>query len=249
VKQWVKINTDRKRSSYVEKDCFEKPCNYCSTGESRTEYSSWRPCFHKNVDMSFTNPASKVGLQLLNLWLLKVMLRFIIDGVMTIKPGHQTNWNMCMVWSDESSFMLFATSGRDYIWRAPKEAYNLECLVLRVKHGGDSVTVWAAILWYSILLVPLLPFMAEILQGSTWTGWVISHIPWSRFYFWNNDAVFKTISPFTQLERFKSWSEEHEGELQYLHTDQHNHQIWTSSNHPGQFWRLEWGTDSHLQHL
>jgi hypothetical protein len=30
---------------------------------------------------------------------------------------------------------------------------------------------------------------------------------------------------------------------------QHSHHIWTSFKHSGQFWRLEWGTDSHLQHL
>jgi hypothetical protein len=27
---------------------------------------------------------------------------------------------------------------------------------------------------------------------------------------------------------------------------QHNHQIWISLNHSGQFWRLDWGIDSHL---
>jgi hypothetical protein len=27
---------------------------------------------------------------------------------------------------------------------------------------------------------------------------------------------------------------------------QHNLQIWTSLNHSGQFWRREWGSDSHL---
>jgi hypothetical protein len=30
---------------------------------------------------------------------------------------------------------------------------------------------------------------------------------------------------------------------------QDNHHIWTSLNHSGQFWRLEWATDSNLQHL
>jgi hypothetical protein len=30
--QWVKVNTDRKRSLYIEKNCFEKSPNYCSTG-------------------------------------------------------------------------------------------------------------------------------------------------------------------------------------------------------------------------
>lgn len=51
---------------------------------------------------------------------------------------------------------------------------------------------------YCILLVPLLPFMAELLQMSTWTGWVIRciHDP--------DDAVlFKTtMLSFTQLELF-----------------------------------------------
>jgi hypothetical protein len=37
--QWAKINIDRKRSSYTE-GCFEKSQNYCSTGDSRTKYSS-----------------------------------------------------------------------------------------------------------------------------------------------------------------------------------------------------------------
>jgi hypothetical protein len=38
--------------------------------------------------MSLTNPTSTVGLHLLNLWLLKIMLRCVNDGVTTIKPGH-----------------------------------------------------------------------------------------------------------------------------------------------------------------
>jgi hypothetical protein len=39
-KQWAKIKTDRKRSSYTNKDCLEKSQNYCSTGDSRTVCSS-----------------------------------------------------------------------------------------------------------------------------------------------------------------------------------------------------------------
>jgi hypothetical protein len=68
-------------------------------------------------------------------------------------------------------------SGRVYIWRTPKEAYNLECLVPTLKHGGGSVMVWAAISWYNILLVPLLPFIAELLQGCMWTGRILRCIP------------------------------------------------------------------------
>jgi hypothetical protein len=29
------------------------------------------------------------------------------------------------------------------------EAYNRECLVPTVKHGGGSVIIWAAVSWYS----------------------------------------------------------------------------------------------------
>lgn len=53
------------------------------------------------------------------------------------------------------------TSGSVHIWRTPKEAYNLECLVSTVKYGGGSVMVWVEILRYIILLVPLFPFMGK----------------------------------------------------------------------------------------
>jgi hypothetical protein len=61
-----------------------------------------------------------------------------------------------VILSDESSFRLFPTSGRVCVWRTPKEVHNPECLAPTVKQGEDSVMVWAAISWYSILLVPLL---------------------------------------------------------------------------------------------
>jgi hypothetical protein len=109
---------------------------------------SWKTLFPQKLsDVSFTNPASTVGLQLLNLKLLKAMLRFVNDGVTIIKSGHHTIGNVCMRWSDELSFTLFPTSGRVYIWRTPKVAYNLECLVPTMKHWGGSMMIWAAILW------------------------------------------------------------------------------------------------------
>jgi hypothetical protein len=33
------------------------------------------------------------------------------------------------MWSDESSFTLLPASGRVYVWRTPKEAYNPALLV------------------------------------------------------------------------------------------------------------------------
>jgi hypothetical protein len=69
------------------------------------------------------------------------MLRCVNDGVTTIKPGHQATGNAHVLWSYESTFMLFSTSGRVYVWRTPKEAYSPECLVPTVKCGGASMMV------------------------------------------------------------------------------------------------------------
>jgi hypothetical protein len=55
-----------------------------------------------------------------------------------------------VIWSDEPSFTLFPTSGKLYVGRIPKKAYNPECLVPTVQHGEGSVMVWAAISWYSV---------------------------------------------------------------------------------------------------
>jgi hypothetical protein len=105
------------------------------------------------------------------------MLTFVNDGVTTIKPGYQTTGNVCVISAEETAFTLLPTLGRVYVWRTSKEAYNPKCLVLTVKHGGGSVMILAAISWYNILFAALLPFMAELLQGSTWTGWVIRCSP------------------------------------------------------------------------
>jgi hypothetical protein len=153
--------------------------------------------------MSVTNLTSTVGQQLLNLWLLKVIHRCINDSVTTIKPGHQTTGNMRMIWSDESSFMLFLTSGRVYLQRTPKEAYKLECLVPTAKQRGDCVIIWAAVSWCNLLLVPLSHVIDGLLWGSTWKGWVIRYLSWSSRYFWTTMQFSKlTMPPFTQQEIF-----------------------------------------------
>jgi hypothetical protein len=42
----------------------------------------------------------------------------------TLTSDNQTTGNACMIWSGDLSFTLFPTSGRVYIWRRAKEAYN-----------------------------------------------------------------------------------------------------------------------------
>jgi hypothetical protein len=49
------------------------------------------------------------------------MLSCVNDGVTTINPGYQTSGKARLM-VKESSFMLFPTSGRVYIWKTPKEA-------------------------------------------------------------------------------------------------------------------------------
>jgi hypothetical protein len=58
---------------------------------------------------------------------------------------------------------LTLTSGRVYARRTTKEAYNPECLIPTVKHGGGSVMIWAAISWYSAGL------NGELLAVIMWT--------------------------------------------------------------------------------
>ena len=74
--------------------------------------------------------------------------------------------------SDASSFMLFPTSDR-----TPEEAYNPECLVPTVKHGGASVK------YLDILLVLWQLWVVELLLVNTWTFQVTRCILWSRCHF------------------------------------------------------------------
>jgi hypothetical protein len=85
---------------------------------------------------------------LLNLRLLKTMLKGKKDGVMIRKLWHLMIGYM-LIWSDGLSFTLFPTSGWVYVWRMPNWAYNPEYLVPTVKHGGGSAMIWTTISWYS----------------------------------------------------------------------------------------------------
>jgi len=120
--------------------------NYCSKGDSRSQYHSWR-LFPQQESESFTNRTSTVALQLLNPWLLKTMLMGKKDGVMIINKTRTSDDWKWVIWSDELSFKLFPTSGWVCVWIMSKEAHNPECMVPTVKHGVGSVMIWAANIW------------------------------------------------------------------------------------------------------
>jgi hypothetical protein len=98
-----------------------------------------------------------------------------------------------VIWSDEPSFTLLPVSGRVYVWRTPKGAYNLECLVPTVKHGGGSVMVSTAISWSSA--GSFITIHGPITVREYVESWVVSGIPWSRCYFRTRVQFFKTTIP------------------------------------------------------
>lgn len=51
-------------------------------------------------------------------------------------------------------FIAFPTSRIVTVWRIPKEAFQPDCCIPKVKHSGESVVVWAPISCHS--LSPLL---------------------------------------------------------------------------------------------
>jgi hypothetical protein len=106
------------------------------------------------------------------------------------KPGHWTTANARVIWSDEMSFTHFPTSERVYVWRTPKEAYNQECLVPTVKHGGSSVG-------------PIITLHGRITAREYVDRLGNQVHPMIQTLFPNNEAVFQDDSaPFTQLELF-----------------------------------------------
>jgi hypothetical protein len=119
------------------------------------------------------------------------------------------------MWSDESSFMLFPTSGRVYVWRTPKEAYSAEYLVPAVKHWEGAVIVWAAISWYCV--GPIIT-----LHGQTTAREYVDRLcnqvhPMIQTLFLNNDLVLQDDNaPIHTAGIVQSLFEEHEGEFQHL---------------------------------
>jgi hypothetical protein len=71
---------------------------------------------------------------------------------------------------------------------------------------------------------------------------------WTGFFWTTKQFSKTTMSPFTQLELFSYDLKSMKVNFN-IFRGQHNHHIWTSLNHPSQFWRLEWGKDFILQHL
>lgn len=132
--------------------------------------------------------------------------------------SHKT-WTMDqwkkVIWSDESCFTLFPTSGRVYVWRTPSQAYDTDCLLPRVKHGGGSVMIWAAISWYST--GPMVTLHGRITAKDYVTILGDQVHPMVQYLFPNGDAVFQDDrAPVHTAHIVQDWFCEHEDELSHL---------------------------------
>ena len=111
--------------------------------------------------------------------------------------------------------LIFPTSGRVYVWRKPKEAFNPDYLLPTVKHGGGLVMVWAAISWSSLVRLP--PWMVGSISKITRAFWAIRCIQCAKLCFLKITASSRTIMPRSTLPiSVQNWFQEHETELGHV---------------------------------
>jgi hypothetical protein len=78
-----------------------------------------------------------------------------------------------MIWSHESSFTSFPTSGTVYNWRTPKETYNPDFLAPTMKNEGRFCDGLGSNIMVQYYVGPTVTFNGRITareQGSMWTG-------------------------------------------------------------------------------
>jgi len=81
-----------------------------------------------------------------------------------------------------------------------------------MKHGGESVTIWAATSWYSV--GPIITLNGQI-AASYYVDILGNHLrPVVQMFLPNNDTVFQDdIPPMHTARSVHSWFEEHEDAL------------------------------------
>jgi hypothetical protein len=175
----------------------------------------------KLPDVSFTNPTSTVGLQLLNLWLLIVMLRCVNDDVTTIKPGYETLGNAHVILSDEPTLKNTQRSIQSGLSGTQSETCGRFCDCLDSK----------IIVQYSV--GPIITLHGLITARDYVDRLGNRCITLSRRYFRTTIQVSKMTMPrFTQLVLF-SYDLKSMKVSFNIFPGQHGHQIWTLLNHSG----------------
>jgi hypothetical protein len=123
-----------------------------------------------------------------------------------------------MIWLDKLFFTLFPTSGRVYIWRTFKEAYNPEHLVPTVKQEGGSLTFRAAISCYSA--GPIITLHGKII-ARVYVDKLGNQVhPMIQTLFPNSAAIFQDDNAPTHTAGLKSMKANFN-----IFPGQHNHQM------------------------
>jgi hypothetical protein len=138
------INIDR-RSSCIMNGCSENSHNYCSTGDSRIEYTSRRPCFHKDCQRGLHRFNIHGKAAIVNLWLLKAVLmfkRWYSDHETLTSDNYKREPNM-VKWVIIHTVPyirkhLLSENIQGSIWSGISRSD---------KHGGCSVVVWTVVTW------------------------------------------------------------------------------------------------------
>jgi hypothetical protein len=145
-----KSTLTEKRLSYIE-DCFQKSRNYCSTVD-RTEYSSWRQFPEKLYDATWAAIAKPLitesNAQMRKQW------------CHNHKTWTSDNWKHIVLHAVpciKKSLHLENTQGR---LQSRMPGSNSKTQGRFCDGLGCNIMVFC--------LVPFLPFMAKLLQGSTW---------------------------------------------------------------------------------
>lgn len=141
-----------------------------------------------------------------------------------------------VVWSDESSFTLFSTNGRVYVWRTPKEAYDPDCLLPTVKHGSGSVMVWAAISWYSA--GPIITLNGRIIANE-YLNFLNDEVLTVTSILLPNTAIFQDDNaPVHTAKKVQSWFEKHRNIIKHLPWPAQSPDLNITSRY-GEFWSRE----------
>jgi hypothetical protein len=152
------------------------------------------------------------------------------DGVMTIKPGHQTTGNVCVLHAVpyiKNSLRLENTQGN---LQSGMPGFNSETRGRFCDGLGSNIVVQYSVGPIIILHGPITATEC-VNRLDNQLHPMIQSSP-------KNDAVFMTtMPPFTQMKLFSHGLKSTMVNFS-IFSGQHNHQIWTSLNHSGQFWRL-----------
>ncbi len=125
----------------VEEDSCPKSQDYTTTDNVRYEYSSLEPRIQENFstrvtccEHSWQSSYSKT-----------ISFGTKRDEETIQWCRDHLNWTQLqweqVIWSDESSFTLFQTTGRVFVCQTPAEAFHVDCLVPTVKHGPQYLPV------------------------------------------------------------------------------------------------------------